>query len=35
MVPLTLALLTLAKGDFEKSVTYGANFGRDAMPSPA
>ena len=29
-VPLTLALLTLAKGDFEKSVTYGANFGRDA-----
>ena len=29
-VPLTLALLALAKGDFEKSVTYGANFGRDA-----
>ncbi len=29
-VPLTLALFVLADGDFEKAVTYGANFGRDA-----
>lgn len=29
-VPLTLALFLLADGDVEKSVTYGANFGRDA-----
>ncbi len=29
-VPLTLALFALSGGDFEKSVTYGANFGRDA-----
>ncbi|HJN49792.1 MAG: ADP-ribosylglycohydrolase family protein [Pseudomonadales bacterium] len=29
-VPLTLALFALSKGDFEKAVTYGANFGRDS-----
>ncbi len=29
-VPLTLALVFLADGDFEKSVTYAANFGHDA-----
>jgi len=29
-VPLTLALFWLAGGDTEKSVAYGANFGRDA-----
>ena len=29
-VPLTLALFALARGDFEKAVTFGANFGRDA-----
>ena len=29
-VPMTLALFRLAKGDVEKMVTYGANFGRDA-----
>ena len=29
-VPLTLALFWLAGGDVEKSVAYGANFGRDA-----
>jgi|TARA_Y100000031_G_scaffold150315_2_gene189498 ADP-ribosylglycohydrolase len=29
-IPLTLALFALADGDFEKSVTYGANFGRDS-----
>lgn len=29
-VPVTLALFSLARGDVEKCVTYGANFGRDA-----
>lgn len=29
-IPLTLALFWLAEGDVERSVTYGANFGRDA-----
>ena len=29
-VPLALALFLLADGDFEKSVSFGANFGRDA-----
>ncbi|TVR53109.1 MAG: hypothetical protein EA426_18200 [Spirochaetaceae bacterium] len=29
-VPLTLAILHLADGDFERTVTYAANFGRDA-----
>lgn len=29
-VPLTFALFLLSEGDFEKAVTYGANFGRDA-----
>lgn len=29
-IPLTLALFKVAGGDFEKTVTYGANFGRDA-----
>jgi len=29
-VPITLALFKLADGDVEKTVTYGANFGRDA-----
>lgn len=28
--PLTFALFALSGGDFEKAVTYGANFGRDA-----
>jgi ADP-ribosylglycohydrolase len=28
--PLALALFSLSGGDFEKAVTYGANFGRDA-----
>ena len=29
-IPMTLALFRLAEGDVEKTVTYGANFGRDA-----
>lgn len=29
-VPLALALFVVAGGDFEKTVQYGANFGRDA-----
>jgi ADP-ribosylglycohydrolase len=29
-IPITLALFYLAKGDPEKTVLYGANFGRDA-----
>ncbi|MEN6479334.1 MAG: ADP-ribosylglycohydrolase family protein [Anaerolineales bacterium] len=29
-IPLSLALLYLAEGDMERSVIYGANFGRDA-----
>jgi ADP-ribosylglycohydrolase len=29
-VPITLALFRLAGGDPEKTITYGANFGRDA-----
>lgn len=29
-VPLTLALLWLARGDMETAVTYAANFGRDS-----
>lgn len=29
-VPMTLALFRLAGGDVERTVTYGANFGRDA-----
>ena len=29
-IPLTVALFWLAEGDVERSVTYGANFGRDA-----
>ncbi|MEM7333518.1 MAG: ADP-ribosylglycohydrolase family protein [Chloroflexota bacterium] len=29
-IPITLAIFKLADGDFEKTVTYGANFGRDA-----
>jgi hypothetical protein len=29
-VPITLALVRLAEGDVEKTVTYAANFGRDA-----
>ena len=29
-IPITLALCWLADGDVEQSVTYGANFGRDA-----
>jgi ADP-ribosylglycohydrolase len=29
-IPLTLALFALADGDFERAVTYGANFGRDS-----
>ncbi|MFX0108714.1 MAG: ADP-ribosylglycohydrolase family protein [Candidatus Hodarchaeota archaeon] len=29
-VPLALALFHLAHGDVERSVTYAANFGRDA-----
>lgn len=29
-VPVTLALFELARGDVERCVTYGANFGRDA-----
>jgi ADP-ribosylglycohydrolase len=29
-VPITLALFRLAQGDPEKTITYGANFGRDA-----
>ncbi len=29
-IPLTLALVLLADADFEKTVTYGANLGRDA-----
>ena len=29
-IPLTLTLFRLAEGDVEKTVTYGANFGRDA-----
>ena len=29
-IPITLALFRLAEGDVEKTVIYGANFGRDA-----
>ena len=29
-IPLTIALFYLADGDFEKSIIYGSNFGRDA-----
>jgi len=29
-VPITLALFSLAQGDPEKTITYAANFGRDA-----
>ncbi len=29
-VPITIALFYLSEGDVEKSITYGANFGRDA-----
>ena len=29
-IPATLALLTLAQGDPERSILWGANFGRDA-----
>ena len=29
-IPATLAILTLAGGDPERSITWGANFGRDA-----
>ena len=29
-IPITLAIFRLAEGDIEKTVTYAANFGRDA-----
>ena len=29
-IPLTIAFFYLADGDFEKSISYGSNFGRDA-----
>jgi ADP-ribosylglycohydrolase len=29
-VPVTLALVLLAKGDPRQTISYGANFGRDA-----
>ncbi|MCY4652033.1 MAG: ADP-ribosylglycohydrolase family protein [Dehalococcoidia bacterium] len=29
-IPATLAILTLAEGDPERAITWGANFGRDA-----
>ena len=29
-IPITVALFWLAEGDVERSVAYGANFGRDA-----
>ena len=29
-IPITLAIFRLAEGDLEKTVTYAANFGRDA-----